>query len=40
MQFKTTVNWLFNGIGCYLATDNFDGKIGVFQRTVIGLLYP
>ena len=40
IQFKTTVNWLFNDIGCYLATDNFDGKIGIFQRTVIGLLYP
>ena len=38
MPFKTTVNWLFNDISCYLATGCFDWKIGVFQQTVLGAL--
>ena len=38
MSSKTTVNWLFNDIWCYLGC--FDWKIGVFQQTVLRrLLY-
>ena len=41
MSFKTTVNWLFNDLCCYLVIGCFDWKIGVFQQTdVKGLLYP
>ena len=41
MPFKTTVNWLFNDIWCYLVIGCFDWKIGIFQQTVLrGLLYP
>ena len=40
MPFKTTVNWLFNNIWCYLVIGCFDWKNGIFQQTVIrGLLY-
>ena len=41
MPFKTTLNWLFNDILCYLVIGSFDWKIGIFQQTVVrGLLYP
>ena len=41
MPIKTTVNWLFNDIWCYLVMGYFDWKISVFQQTVVGgLLYP
>ena len=41
MPFKTTVNWLFNDVGCYLAIGYVDWKICVFQQIVVrGLLYP
>ena len=41
MLFKTTLNWLFNDIWCYLVIGSFDWKIGIFQQTVLrGLLYP
>ena len=40
MPFKTTVNWLFNDIWCYLLIACFDWKIGVFQQCCNGLLYP
>ena len=41
MPFKTTVNWLFNDIWCYLVIGCFDWKIVVFQQTVVrALLYP
>ena len=41
MIFKTTVNFLFNDIWCYLVIGCFDWNIGVFQQTVVrGLLYP
>ena len=32
MPFKSTVNWLFNDIWCYLVIDSFDWKIGIFQQ--------
>ena len=35
MPFKTTVNWLFNDIYCYLVISCCDRKIGVFQQTVV-----
>ena len=35
MPFKTTANWLFNDIWCYLVMVCFDWKIGVFQQTVV-----
>ena len=35
IPFKTTVNWLFNDIWCYIAIGCFDWKIGVFQQTVL-----
>ena len=41
MLFKTTLNWLFNDIWCYLVIGSFDWKIGIFQQAVVkGLLYP
>ena len=41
MPFKTTLNWLFNDIWCYLVIGSFDWKIGIFQQAVVkGLLYP
>ena len=30
MPFKTTLNWLFNDVWCYLVMSWFDWKIGVF----------
>ena len=33
MPFKTTANWLFNDIWCYLVIGCFDWKIGLFQQT-------
>ena len=36
---KTTINWLFNGIWCYLFVACFDGKIGAFQQTVVRVDY-
>ena len=40
MPLKTTVNWLFNDIWCYLVTGCFDWKISIFKQTVVrGLLY-
>ena len=39
MPFKTTVNWLFNDMGCYLAIAFFDWKIGVLQKTVVRVYY-
>ena len=39
--FKTTINWLFNDIWCYLVIGYFDWRICIFQQTVPrGLLYP
>ena len=35
MPFKTTVNWLFNDVSCYLVIAFFDWKIGVFQQRVV-----
>ena len=39
MPFKTTANWLFNDIWCYLVIGCFDWKIGVFQHTVVRVFY-
>ena len=36
MSFKTTVNWLFNDIWCYLDMGCFDLKNDGFQQTVVG----
>ena len=38
MPFKTTVNWLFNEIQCYLVIGCFDCKICVFQKPVLSNL--
>ena len=35
MPFKTTVNWLFNDMWCYLVIAFLDWKIGVFQQAVV-----
>ena len=35
IPFKTTVNWLFHDIWCYLAIGCFDWKIDAFQQTVV-----
>ena len=35
MSFKTTVNWLFIDIWCYLVIGCFDLKIGVVQHTIV-----
>ena len=41
MPFKTTANWIFNDIWCYLVIGCFDWKLDVFQKTVLrGLLCP
>ena len=34
MPFKTTVNWLFNGIWSYLVIGSFNWKSHVFQQTM------
>ena len=39
MQSKTTINWLFNDIWCYLFIACFDWKITVFQQTVERVYY-
>ena len=39
IRFKTTVNWLFNNMWCYLVIAFFDGKIGVFQQTVVRVYF-
>ena len=39
MPSKTTVNWLFNDIWCYLFITCFDWKIGVFQQTAAKIYY-
>ena len=39
MPSKTTVNWLFNNIGCYLFIGCFNSKIGVFQQSVVRVYY-
>ena len=39
--FKTTLNWLFNDIWCYLVIVSFEWEIGIFKQTVVrDLLYP
>ena len=35
MPSKTTINWLFNEIWCYLIIACFEWKIDVFQQTVV-----
>ena len=35
MPFKTTLNWLFNDIWCYLVIGSLHWKIGIFQQTVV-----
>ena len=32
---KTTVNWPFNDVWCYLVIGYFDQNIAIFQQTVI-----
>ena len=39
MPSKTTINWLFDDIWCYLFIACFDCKIGVFQQTVVRVYY-
>ena len=39
MPWKTTVNWLFNDIWCYLVIGYFDSKKGVFKHTVVRICY-
>ena len=39
MPSKTTINWLFNDIWCYLFIACFDWKIGIFQQTVVRVCY-
>ena len=39
MPSKTTTNWLFNDIWCYLFIASFDWKIGIFQQTVVKVYY-
>ena len=39
MPSKTTVNWVFNDIWCYLVIACFDWKISVFQQTVVRVYY-
>ena len=38
MPSKTTLNWIFNDIWCYLVIGNFDDKIGVFEQTVVRVI--
>ena len=41
LPLKTTLNWLFNDIWCYLVIVSFEGEIGIFKQTVVrDLLYP
>ena len=39
MPFKTTVNWLFTDIWCYLVIGCFDWKIVLFRQTVVKVYY-
>ena len=39
MPFKTTVNWLFNDIWCYLVIGCFNWKICIFQQTDVSVYY-
>ena len=39
ISFKTTVNWLFNDVWCYLFIACFHWKIDVFQQTVVRVYY-
>ena len=39
MPSKSTINWLFNDIWCYLFIACFDWKTGVFQQTVVRVYY-
>ena len=39
MPLKTTTNWLFNGIWCYLVIGSFDWIFCVFQQTVVRVYY-
>ena len=39
IPFKTTVNWLFNDIWCYLVVGCFDWKIVIFQQIVVRVYY-
>ena len=39
MPSKTTINWLFNDIWCYLFIACFDWKIDVFKQTVVRVYY-
>ena len=39
MPSKTTTNWLFNDLWCYLFISCYDWKIGVFQQTVVRVYY-
>ena len=39
VPFKTSINWLFNKIWCYLFSAYFDWKTGVFQQTVVRVYY-
>ena len=36
---KTTINWLFSDILCYLLVACFNGKVRVFQQTIVGVYY-
>ena len=36
---KTTINWLFNDVWCYIFIACFDWKTGVFQQTVVRVYY-
>ena len=39
MSFKTTINWLFNDIWCYIAIGCLTKKIVAFQQTVVRIYY-
>ena len=39
MPSKTTINWLFNDMWCYLFIARFDWKIGVSQQTAVRVYY-
>ena len=39
MPSKTTINWLFNDIWCYLFIARFDWKVGVSQQTAVRVYY-
>ena len=39
MPCRSTINWLFNDIWCYLFNTCFDWEIGVFQQIVVGVYH-